>query len=207
MTFFDFVVAHAPAGGRVLEIGCGDGAFARELDAAGFDVLAIDPVAPVGAIFRRVALEELDEDGPFDAVVASMSLHHVHDLGAGLDRIAGLLGRGGLLLLDEFAFDRLDEATADWYHGQLRALAAARGREVPPSPDVLRAEWEAEHAGLHGYAVMRPALDARFDERAFSREPYLHRYLDGAAGDTLERALIEAAAIQAIGYRYAGAPR
>lgn len=207
MTFFDFVVAHAPAGGRVLEIGCGDGALARELDAAGFDVLAIDPVAPVGAIFRRVALEELDEGGPFDAVVASMSLHHVHDLGAALDRIAGLLGRGGLLLLDEFAFDRLDEATADWYHGQLRALAAARGREVPPSPDVLRAEWEAEHAGLHGYAVMRPALDARFDERAFFLEPYLHRYLDGAAGDTLERALIEAAAIQAIGYRYAGAPR
>ena len=207
MTFFDFVVAHAPAGGRVLEIGCGDGALARELDAAGFDVLAIDPVAPVGAIFRRVALEELDEDGPFDAVVASMSLHHVHDLGAGLDRIAGLLGRGGLLLLDEFAFDRLDEATADWYHGQLRALAAARGREIPPSPDVLRAEWEAEHAGLHGYAVMRPTLDARFDERAFFWEPYLHRYLDGAAGDTLERALIEAAAIQAIGYRYAGAPR
>ena len=207
MTFFDFVVAHASAGGRVLEIGCGDGALARELDAAGFDVLAIDPVAPVGAIFRRVALEELDEDGPFDAVVASMSLHHVHDLGAGLDRIAGLLGRGGLLLLDEFAFDRLDEPTADWYHGQLRALAAARGREVPPSPDALRAAWEAEHAGLHGYAVMRPALDARFDERAFSWEPYLHRYLDGAAGDTLERALIEAAAIQATGYRYAGAPR
>jgi len=207
VTFFDFVVAHAPAGGRVLEIGCGDGALARELDAAGFDVLAIDPVAPVGAIFRRVAFEEVDDDGPFDAVVASMSLHHVHDLGAALDRIAGLLGRGGLLLLDEFAFDRLDEPTADWYHGQLRALAAARGREVPPSPDALRAAWEAEHAGLHGYAVMRPALDARFDERAFSWEPYLHRYLDGAAGDTLERALIEAAAIQATGYRYAGAPR
>jgi hypothetical protein len=54
---------------------------------------------------------------------------------------------------------------------------------------------------------MRPALDARFDERAFSWEPYLHRYLDGAAGDTLERALIEGAAIQATGYRYAGAPR
>jgi len=156
---------------------------------------------------RRVAFEEVDDDGPFDAVVASMSLHHVHDLGAALDRIAGLLGRGGLLLLDEFAFDRLDEPTADWYHGQLRALAAARGREVPPSPGALRAAWEAEHAGLHGYAVMRPALDARFDERAFSWEPYLHRYLDGAAGDTLERALIEGAAIQATGYRYAGAPR
>ena len=206
-SFFDFVVAHVPASARVLEVGCGDGALAVELEAAGYDVLAIDPVAPEGAIFRRVTLEELDEPGPFDAVVASLSLHHVHELDAALERIAALLAPAGVLALDEFAFDRLDEPTADWYHGQLRALAAARGTAVPASLDALLAEWEAEHEGLHGYEAMRPALDARFDERAFAWEPYLHRYLDGVVGEALERTLIEAGAIRATAYRYAGTPR
>jgi len=207
MRFLDFVAEHVPAGARMLEVGCGAGALARELDAAGYDVLAIDPVAPGGAIFRRVALEELDDPGPFDAVVAAFSLHHVHDLDAALDRIAAQLAPDGVLVLDEFAHDRLDEPTADWYHGHLRALAAARGTAVPASLEALRAEWEAEHEGLHGHAIMRPALDARFDERAFSWEPYLHRYLDGVAGEALERTLIDAVAIQATGYRYAGTPR
>ena len=191
----------------MLEVGCGDGALARELDSEGYDVLAIDPVAPAGAIFRQVTLEELGEPGPFDAVVASMSLHHVHDLETALDRIAGLLVPGGVLLLDEFAFDKLDEATADWYHGQLRALAAARGGDVPPSLEALRAEWEAEHEGLHGHGTITAALDARFEARAFSQEPYLYRYLDGVATEALERTLVEAGAIQAICYRYAGAPK
>ena len=66
----------------MLEVGCGDGSLARELASAGYDVLAIDPVAPDGPIFRRTTLEELDDPGLFDAVVASLSLHHVHDLGA-----------------------------------------------------------------------------------------------------------------------------
>ena len=206
-SFFDFVVAHVPARARVLEIGCGDGALALELESAGYDVLAIDPVAPDGAIFRRVTLEELDEPGPFDTVVASLSLHHVHDLDAALERVAALLAPEGVLAVDEFAHDRLDEPTADWYYGQLRALAAARGGEVPASLDALRAEWAAEHEGLHGFGTMRPALDARFAERAFAWRPYLHRYLDGVAGAALERTLIEAGAIKATGYRYAGTPR
>ena len=205
-SFLDFVREHVPAG-RVLEIGCGDGALARELDAAGYEVVAIDPVAPEGAIFRRVTLAELDEAGPFDAAVAAFSLHHVHELDAALDRVVALLAPGGIVCVDEFAPERLDESTADWYYGQLRALGAARGSGVPASLDALRAEWAAEHEGLHGYDRIRPALDARFAERAFSWEPHLHRYLDAVAGDTLERALIDAGAIRALGYRYAGAPR
>ncbi len=205
-SFLDFVRDHVPAG-RVLEIGCGDGALARELDAAGYEVVAIDPVAPEGAIFRRVTLAELDEPGPFDAAVAAFSLHHVHALDAALDRVVELLAPGGVVCVDEFAPERLDEVTADWYYGQLRALGAARRSGVPASLDALRAEWAAEHEGLHGYDRIRPALDARFSERAFSWGPHLHRYLDAVAGDALERALIDAGAIRALGYRYAGAPR
>jgi SAM-dependent methyltransferase len=203
VSFSDFVRAQVRSG-RVLEVGCGDGALALELASPGYDVLAIDPEAPGGEIFRRVTLEELDEPGPFDAVVASRSLHHVHDLDAALDRIAALIAPGGFVLLDEFAHDRLDEPTAEWYYGQLRALGAARGHPVPRSLDALREEWAAEHEGLHGSDVILPALAARFEERALTWGPYLWRYVDGVSTRDLEATLVDVGVIQALGYRYAG---
>lgn len=207
MEFGEFVLASVPVSARVLEVGCGDGALALELSAAGLDVLAIDPVAPEGPIFRRTTLEELDDPGPFDAVVASRSLHHVHELGGALDRIAALLRPDGLLLLDEFACERLDEPTADWYYGQLRALGAARGDHVPPSLAALRDEWEAEHEGLHGSDVLLPALAQRFEERSLEWEPYLWRYVDGVTTRDLERTLVHVGVIQPVGYRWAGVAR
>ncbi len=205
MEFPAFVLAQLPpAPSRVLEVGCGDGTLALELAEAGYDVLAIDPIAPEGEIFRRTTLEEFDDPGPFAAVVASRSLHHVHDLDAGLDRIVALLEPGGLLLVDEFAPDRLDGDTIDWWYGQRRAVAAARGKGAPASLEVFREEQARQHDEHHGYDAMRPALDARFDERSFSWEPYLYRELGGVSTRALEETLIKTGAIQATGYRYAG---
>jgi len=206
VSFSDFVRARVGSG-RVLEVGCGDGALALELASAGYDVLAIDPVAPDGPIFRQVTLEELDDPGPFDAVVASLSLHHVHDLDAGLDRIAGLLRPGGALVVNEFAWERLDEPTSEWYYGQLRALGAARGHSVPPSLDSLREEWAAEHEGLHGSDALLAALATRFEECALEWEPYLWRYVDGVSTRDLEQTLVDVGVIQPLGYRWAGAAR
>lgn len=125
-------------------------------------MVAIDPEAPEGSIFRRTTIEVFDEAGPFDAIVASRSLHHVDDLGGVLDKLAGLLR--GLLILNEFAWDRYERITP---------------------------EWEDEHAGLHGYAEMRPALDARFDECYFEWRPYP---VDGEE-------------VPGLGFRYVGVPR
>ena len=139
--------------------------------------------------------------------MAGFSLHHIRDLDAGLDKIARLLPPGGVLVVDEFAWDRLDETTLDWLYGQRRALAAAGHGEAPASQDELRRRWEAEHLGLHGFAALREGLDARFDERKFEWVPYLHRTLAGVATEVLEQALIDAGAIQALGFRYAGIVR
>jgi SAM-dependent methyltransferase len=140
----DFVLSQLePPPRRVLEVGCGEGKLARGLAQAGYDVLAIDPEAPEGSIFRRTTIEAFDEPGRFDAVVASLSLHHVHDLGAALDKLGRL--SDGPLILNEFAWDRLE----------------------PMTP-----EWEQEHEGLHTYGVMRAELDGRFEERFFEWRPY-----------------------------------
>ena len=192
----------------MLEVGCGDGHLARLLAAAGHVVTAIDPEAPEGFIFRRVTLEELDEPGPFDAVVASRSLHHVEDLAGGLDKVVRLLAPGGVIVVDEFAWDRLDEQTADWYYGQLRARrAAGQNDDVPPSLEACRDDWENEHVGLHGFDALRTELGRRFEERYFAWTPYLYRFLGSATGAGLEQALIDAGAIRALGFRYVGARR
>jgi len=192
---------------RLLEVGCGQGVLTTSLAVAGYEVLGIDPAAPAGALFRPLLLEDLEEsDEPYDAIVSGWALHHVRDLDLSLDKIVRLLGEGGVLVLDEFGWDRMDEPTLNWSYEQRRASAAAGGREPPGSVEQLRAEWEAEHLGLHGYDAMRAALDARFAEQAFEWLPYLHRSLGGAATAVLEQALVDSGAIQALGFRYAGTP-
>ena len=200
-----FVLGHLPSvPARVLEVGCGEGALARALDRAGYAVTAIDPKAPEGPLFRRVTLEELADPGPFDAVVASLSLHHVESLPTALDRIDALLGPRGVVVVNEFAKDRLDPQTAEWYFERRHALAAARGAAAPGCFDECLRQWEDDHADLHGYEAMRAALDARFHERFFAWVPYLHYELAQVASEAEEQELIDSGAIRATGFRYVG---
>jgi hypothetical protein len=183
----------------VLEVGCGyEGGVARELAASGYDVLAIDPEAPEGPLYRQITVEELDDPGPFDAAVAGRVLHHVHPLGPALDKLAGL---APLLILDEFAWNHMDEPTVNWYEAQHRLLVAA-GRKPKGPPDL--AEWRTRHSDLHPYETLRRELDSRFEERTFEWRPYFYRWLGGPATESLEEGLIQAGAIRPIGFRYAG---
>ena len=200
MSLQSFVEDHLPPPpARVLEVGCGRGDLARGIAGSGYEMVAIDPDAPGGELFRAVTLEEFVAAAPFEAVVASRALHHIPDLPGALEKIAGLLRPGGRLILDEHACDRLDEPTARWYLERRRASKDA----APSSLEACLADWEADHADLHGYAAMRDELDRRFTERFFTWMPYLYGEL-AAVEEEEERALIEAGAIQAMGFRYVG---
>lgn len=204
MDFERFVLAQVPPQARVLEVGCGAGDLARRLDAAGCSVTAIDPDAPTGALFRQVSLEKFAEPGPFDAVVASRSLHHVPDLCVAVEKIASLLAPGGLALLDDYAKERFDLKTAAWYFERRREVAAAGGPEAPSSLEACVAEWEIDDSHIHGYDAMRTELDRHFDEREFAWVPYLYRDLEEAASLDGEQAAIAAGKIEATGFRYVG---
>jgi hypothetical protein len=197
--FLDYALAHLPAApARVLEVGCGpDGGVARGLAAAGYEVLAIDPHAPDGSLFRRVTIEELDDSGPFDAVIAGRVLHHVDPLGPALDKLARL---APLLIVDEFASDRVDAAARAW-HRQVYAELAD-----PSGPSDLD-DWRVAHPGLHVYALLRAELDARYEERHFEWRPYLYRWLQDEGAKEREEQVIAAGVIQPIGFRYTGATR
>jgi SAM-dependent methyltransferase len=180
-----------PPPARVLEVGCGRGELAIALAAEGFELVAVDPQAPNGDMFRRTTIEELGDEGPFDAALASLSLHHVADLGVAVGRVHSLLRPGAPFVVREFAWDLVDGPTARWDYRR-------RGEEGGLD------EWRAEHDDLHGFAALRSALDARFRERSFAWGPYLSEFRPGDGDAAEERRLIKAGEIRAVGFVYVG---
>ena len=208
--FLELVVEHVPVpSARLLEIGCGHGELALALAERGHEIVAIDPEAPAGAIFRRVALEDFSDDAGFDTVVASLSLHHIPDLIGALDRIAAFLPAGAPLVVQEWASERLAGATARWWYEQRRALASV-GRSDSEVPDDY-AEWmrdNREHlADLHRTQELRAALAGRFHERFFEWRPYLYSWRLDDTLEPLERMLIAEGAIDATGWLFVGGRR
>jgi Methyltransferase domain len=200
--FTTFALSQLPAPpARVLEIGCGErGGITPRLVEAGYDAVGVDPLAPAGERYRRVRFQELAGE-TYDAVVAERVLHHVHPLEASFERLASL---APLLIVDEFAWNRIDDATGDWYAAQHRALRAS-GAD-PKGPADL-GEWRAKWTDLHPDDVLRSALAARYEERVYEPRPYLYRWLGGPSTETLEAGLVSAGAIPPIGFRWVGIRR
>jgi SAM-dependent methyltransferase len=137
-------------------------------------------------------------------VVANRSLHHIHELSAALDKVRSLLLPGGILILNEFGWERMDTRTARWYVTHVPHSP----RHPPMSPADLLAGWIAAHEHFHTSVAMRQALDADFALKIFEWVPYL-------AGGELERpdlieeeqSLIRTGTIDPIGFRYVGTRR
>jgi SAM-dependent methyltransferase len=220
---------------RVLEVGCGEGELARALDRAGHSVTAIDPHLSVperegeSPVFRSVGIEGFSGPGPFDHVVAVLSLHHVEDLTGAVEKVAGLLAAGGSLVVVEFAWDRMDGDTARWAarrlpetpspghaswlehccHGVPHGVPCGEpheGHEDHHGASAANvARWARQH-GLHDSRTLREALSRRFVQTLFEWGPYLYADLDDTSeADELEA--IEAGEINATGFRYVGVRR
>jgi 2-polyprenyl-3-methyl-5-hydroxy-6-metoxy-1,4-benzoquinol methylase len=109
--YHDVLLRLLPPKGRVLDVGCGGGTFARRLAAAGFEVVAVDTDAAQVDATRarcadvpRVAVVHDDvmampfTDGSFDAVTVLAALHHL-PFEPFLQRAAGALRPGGRLVV------------------------------------------------------------------------------------------------------------
>jgi SAM-dependent methyltransferase len=208
-----FVRARIPAApARVVEIGCGPlGGFVPMLESAGYQATGVDPEAPPGLSYRKVEFERADVPGPVDAVVASVSLHHVADLGVMLDLVDAMLAPGGTVVIVEWARERFDEATARWCfarlrepeqeHDWLRHRQTAWQQSGRPWDAYLRSWAEAE--GMHtGQDILRE-LDARFDSQPVTYGPYYFPDL-ASTSEADEQAAIDAGLIQANRIRYVG---
>jgi SAM-dependent methyltransferase len=203
---------------RVLEIGCGRGELAVALAQAGHRVVAVDPEAPQGPIFRRVTVEELTDPGPFDAVVACLMLHHVADPGLVLDKCLRLLAPDGRMLVVDYARERFDEAAARWWMGHRRCDAGEPGwlerhyqewRQARAAGEPASfARWyqrRSQQEGIHQGAAILHQLQARFAQQSLAWGPYL--YLDLDVSEAEEATMIAHGSLQPSSFRFLGRPR
>ncbi|HEV3000989.1 MAG TPA: class I SAM-dependent methyltransferase [Solirubrobacteraceae bacterium] len=107
----DFLLAHLPAGARVLDVGCGEGAFSATMAGAGARPVAVDvadePLRRLRARFP--SLEDVRRahagrplplaDGEVDAAWAGEVIEHVVDVGAFCAELRRVVRPGGPLIL------------------------------------------------------------------------------------------------------------
>jgi len=171
------------------------------LRAAGFEAIGVDPAAPDAPHYLRMEFERADLPEQFDAAVASTSLHHVRDPDEVIGRIVDALTTAGVVVVIEWAWERFDEATAEWgfaragdeenWLSRRRDGWLASGKRWPE----YFPEWAAEHA-LHRSDTIVRLLDERLQRRRLTEGPYLFPALAHTT-EADEQAAIDAGAIRA----------
>jgi SAM-dependent methyltransferase len=144
-------------GREILDIGCGTGIVARQFQAAGGQVLGVDPDERMAGLARLTGIEvevaRIEEWDPagrqFDAAVAGQAWHWVDPV-AGAATAARALRPGGRLALFWNAFQP-PPALAE-------AFAAALHRARPDSPFRLPAHTPAADVYLSGFGKVADGL-------------------------------------------------
>ncbi len=143
----DDLLARLPARiGVALELGCGQGRFARKLAARAERVVAVDLSPKMIEVAKRDAPANVEfvigdgvPAGEFDCIVSIATLHHM-DFVETLRRMAAALRPGGLLLVrDLYVGAKVSDYLLTFPEWVRRRLRRERGS------DEARAAW-AEHA-------------------------------------------------------------
>jgi SAM-dependent methyltransferase len=186
LRFLSRALPRAPA--RILEVGSGDGALSCALAERGYEITALDlalerPDLPGAAGVRWVEGDFLHygDEAPYDGVLFTRSLHHVESLEGALDRTNRLLRPGGILIAEEFAYDRVNLPTARWFY-DLESVLVAAGLLTPPEGGEEDGNplgrWRREHTHdppLHTGHDMLGAVRERFEMAPVEEAPYLYR--------------------------------
>lgn len=126
----DFVLSTLPSdSGRILEIGCGNGALAKLLLNERFDMVAMDSdpeqvrLARASGVEARVLSWPAKIDASFDAVLFTRSLHHIEALDAAVEAAVAVLNPGGRIIVEDFRVEGGSERASGWFEQSVRDLA------------------------------------------------------------------------------------
>ncbi len=198
----DFIQRSLPAGARrVLEIGCGSGELAASLLQDGVSLIAIDNDADLIAAAKglgvdaRIAAWPNFEDGQFDAVLFTRSLHHMHPLDKAVQRAADSLVIGGRLIVEDFAYEMAEEKTLQWFADVIDRLDCAGllfKRDdfltgLRSRTEMVKTWRENHESDLHTAANVFVEIRRVFGETQYEEAPYYFRYLSRAIVPTADR--------------------
>jgi len=181
-------VAAAAPGREFLDVGCGTGIAARQFQAAGCQVLGIDPDERMAGLARRHGLtaevatfEDWDDAGrTFDAVIAGMAWHWV-DPAAGAVKAARVLRPGGRLALFWYVFQPPAELNESFGEVARRVLPDSpdfRGfRRTLPTLDAYSVIFVKAEDGIREAAAFGEPERWRFDwDRRYTRDEWLEQF-------------------------------
>jgi len=159
-------LASLPPASRVLDAGCGNGFFAKQLQQKGFDVAGMD--LEESGIYHarrsfpdiRFELASVYDDvsallgQPFDAVVSLEVIEHLYDPRAFVSRVKECLRPGGLFIL------------STPYHGYLKNVLVALSGKFDAHVSPL---WNGGHIKFWS----RRTLTSLLEEKGFRVESFI----------------------------------
>lgn len=194
-----FVLRNIPAQKlRILEVGCGSGALAKQLHDLGHEVIAIDTLAEsidaakeLGVDARVASFPAFDET-PFDVILFTRSLHHIRPLSTAVDQAHRLIRPSGSLLVEDFAFSDTNEHTTAWFYRLLKLLEACNA--LLPAEDSFGRKllkggggislWQDHVHEINTALRVSQAISERFEILQAKSAPYLYRYVSELVEDS-----------------------
>jgi SAM-dependent methyltransferase len=211
---YDFIKRFLPPDcQRILEVGCGTGEVAACLTQDGYAVIAIDSDGDSVAAARqlgvdaRVATWPDFDGGQFDAVLFVRSLHHIHPLDESVSHAADSLVEGGLIIVEDFAYESADEKTLRWFSSGIRLIETTGllvvsdefQHRVLSKTETLKAWRQSHEEELHTAAEIGAHLEIVSGRVIRENAAYYFRYIASAITAVEKRnAILQAFAEQEV---------